>query len=70
MKAKTAKNVVIVTILSWVIGAGRPSAAFASAVPGFAAQDAAPAAVVRRVGTVKSINGMTITLALDPGPEV
>jgi hypothetical protein len=70
MKAKTAKNVVIVTILSWVIGAGRPSAAFASAVPGFAAQDAAPAAVVRRVGTVKSINGMTITLALDSGPEV
>ncbi len=66
---KTAKNAVIVTILSLVIGAGSLPAGFAVALPGFPAQDAAPTAGIRRVGTIKSINGMTITLTLDSGPE-
>jgi hypothetical protein len=49
-------------------GAGPVSAA-ASAARGFEAQEAAQSAVVRRVGTIKAINGSAITITQASGPD-
>jgi len=66
-----AKNAVIVMFLSSVIGAAGSSfvpQSFASAAS--PAQDAAQPAIAKRIGAIKAINGNSITLAPDSGPDV
>src|SRR5262252_8156258 len=42
----------------------------AAVVPATAQQDAAPDAAARKIGTVKAINGKTVALKADSGPDV
>lgn len=70
-----ARNTVITMILLSAMSAA--SAEFTPSARGSAspnsqaqAQDAGQAAVTRRIGAIKAINGTTITLAPDSGPEV
>jgi hypothetical protein len=68
-KKRHKKNAAIVAFLSMVMGvsaASFSSESFASAIP----QDAAQPAIARRLGAIKAINGSTITLAPDSGPEI
>ncbi len=65
-----AKNAVIATLLSSVMGTaglGFLPVCLAS-VPG-RAQDTAQTPIAKRIGTIKAINGNTITLAPESGPE-
>src|SRR5258708_17453338 len=64
------KNAVIATLLSSVIGVAgaNSSPSFASATG--QAQDAGQPAIARRIGAIKAINGSTIALAPESGPEV
>jgi hypothetical protein len=67
----TTKSAVIAALISSVIivsGSQFLPACFASAVS--QAQDAGQPAIARRIGAIKAINGNTITLAPDSGPEV
>jgi hypothetical protein len=65
------KNAAIVIFLASVMGTVGPSVSppcFAS-TPGFA-QEAAQPAIARRIGTIKTISGNTLTLVPDSGPEI
>jgi hypothetical protein len=67
----TTKRAVIAALISSVIvvsGSQLLPACFASAMS--QAQDAGQAAIARRIGAIKAINGNAITLAPDSGPEV
>src|SRR6266567_9470132 len=66
-----AKNAIIVTFLTSAIGAAAVSLLPSRSALVFAqAQDARQAAVARRIGAIKAINGNAITLALDSGLEI
>jgi hypothetical protein len=70
MKAKT-KNAIIVTFLASVIGAAGVSLLQSRSLWAFGqAQDPSQAAVARRIGAIKAINGNAITLMPDSGPEI
>jgi hypothetical protein len=64
------KNKAIVAFLSAVIGIPATSFSSVSFAPAMQAQDAAQPAIARRLGAIKSINGNTITLTPDSGPEL
>jgi len=65
------KNAIIVTFLTSAIGAAAVSLLPSRSALVFAqAQDASQAAVARRIGAIKAINGNAITLALDSGLEI
>jgi len=61
MNRKTAVLVAWLVLASWVAGPVCPSAS---------GQTDAPAAIAKRIGTVKTINGNALTLAQASGPEV
>jgi len=65
------KNAIIVTFLAAVIGGAGVSLLQSRSSWAFGqAQDASPAAVARRIGAIKAINGNAITLMPDSGPEI
>jgi hypothetical protein len=70
MKTKTKRAVIAALFSSVIIVSGSQflPACFASAM--IQAQDAGQPAIARRIGAIKAINGNTITLAPDSGPEV
>jgi hypothetical protein len=74
-KNRQKKNAAIVAFLSSVIGSTVLGLSVASFSPACAsalshAQDAAQPAIARRLGAIKAINGSTITLTPDSGPEI
>src|SRR5450432_43303 len=65
------KNSVIVTFLSFAIGAAAPVFVSASAATASGeTQGAAQAAVAKSIGVIKAINGNVVTIAVSGGPEV
>jgi hypothetical protein len=74
-KNRQKKNAAIGAFLSSVIGStvlGLSAASFSPACASALshAQDAAQPAIARRLGAIKAINGSTITLTPDSGPEI
>jgi hypothetical protein len=72
---KNKKNTTIVMLLSGLIGlAGlsfsTASFGFATSQPQSEGQSAGQSAIARRIGAIKAINGTTLTLAPDSGPEI
>jgi uncharacterized membrane protein YgcG len=69
MKLKATRTAIAVVVSVIMLTSPRfLSACFASAIE--SGQDASQAAVAKRIGTIKTINGNVITLAPDSGPEV
>lgn len=69
MKLKATRTAIAVVVSVIILTSPRfLSACFASAIE--SGQDASQAAVAKRIGTIKTINGNVITLAPDSGPEV
>jgi len=65
------KNSVIVTFLSFAIGAAAPVFVSASAATASGqTQGTAQAAVAKSIGVIKAINGNVVTIAVSGGPEV
>jgi len=70
MKVREALLLIFLSGGTAITGAGFQPACYAVAAAQQAQETTAPSGIARRIGTIKSINGNSITLAPDSGPEV